>query len=258
MKLNSNEDDNDPYVRYNSLISLKLVSNHYHHSKYLLRMENIEENLFLKLCESPIIEQTDLKESLFFIRDMDECQSIYGQKKLEDSLNSKYIQQYMNVKEASFMNNSQLKFGQTFFLQHMISKKFITIDKLQGNDNYSLKLIVEVEGAMPFCFNKINEIRSNLEPLIFKNIVYLSVYNKEKGQFYFINHCSFVKESIEKTEKIDDNENEELRDNRKSKLPSSNYSDLCLVNSVNSNNDKFSIINQSWFIKKKIICIVDN
>ena len=249
MQSNPNEGKHDPYVHYNSLISLKLVSNHCSHSKYLLRMENLEENLLLKLCESPIIEQTDLKESLFFIRDIDECKSIYGKKKLDDSINSKYIQQYMNVKEASFLNNSKLNFGQTFLLQHMISKKFITIEKLQGNDNYSLKLIVDVEGAMPFCFNKINEIGSNLEPLIFKNIVNLSVYNKEKGQFYFINHCSFYKDNIERTEKID--EIDEIRDNKKSKLPKWNYSDLCLVNSVNSNIDKFSIINQSWFITKQ-------
>ena len=251
MPSKKNEGKIDPYVHYNSLISLKLVSNHYYHSQYLIRMENLEENLLLKLCKSPLIEQTDLKESLFFIRDIDECQSIYGKKRLDDTLNSKYILQNINLKETSFLNNSKLNFNQRFFLQHMMSKKFITIEKLQGNDNYSLKLVVEVESAMPFCFNRISETRSPLEPLIYKNIVYLSVYNEEKGQFYFINHCSFDKINLEKNENINDNsenENEGSVKDKKNKLLKSNYSDLCLANNAI---DKFSIINQSWYINKK-------
>ena len=115
MPLKKYEGKIDPYVHYNSLISLKLVSNHYYHSQYLIRMENLEENLLLKLCKSPLIEQTDLKESLFFIRDIDECQSIYGKKRLDDILNSKYILQNINLKETSFLNNSKLNFNQRFF-----------------------------------------------------------------------------------------------------------------------------------------------
>ena len=44
----------------------------------------------------------------------------------------------------------KITFNQTFFLQHMMSKKFITIEKLQGNDNYSLKLVVDVEKCNVF------------------------------------------------------------------------------------------------------------
>ena len=46
MPLKKYEGKIDPYVHYNSLISLKLVSNHYYHSQYLIRMENLEENYY--------------------------------------------------------------------------------------------------------------------------------------------------------------------------------------------------------------------
>ena len=252
MSLKNNDIKNDPYIHYNSLISLKLLSDHYHlKAQYLIRMENLEQTLLLKLCDSPLLEYSDLKESFFFIRDIDECQSIYGKNKSDDSLNSQYIQQY-NLKENSFSNMDKINFNQTFLLQHMMSKKFISIEKLQGNDNYSLKLVADVESAMSFEFKSINEIHSSLEPLTFNNIFYLSVFNKEKGQFYFINHTSFDKMNYEKFEEDDNSEyeNEQLTTSKekKGKLSRTNYSDLCLVNTAN---DKFSIINQSWYINKK-------
>ena len=244
-----NDNNNDPFVHFNSLISLKLLSDHYHlHAKYLIRMENLEQTLLLKLCESPLLEYSDLKESLFFIRDMDECQSIYGKKKSDDSINFQYYQKN-NLKDSGFSNFSILNFNQTFFLQHMMSKKFITIEKLQGNDNYSLKLTSEVESANPFAFKGINETRSSLEPMIYKNIAYLSVFNKEKGQFYFINHTSFDKMNNDRLEDGINNSDEEIEKEvskeKKVKIFKSNYSDLCLVNTPN---DKFSLINQSWYI----------
>ena len=252
MSLKSNEIKKDPFVHYNSLISLKLLSDHFHlKAKYLIRMENLEQNLLLKLCDSPLLEYSDLKESFFYIRDIDECQSIYGKNKSDDSLNFQYIQQHNNLKENGFSNMEKINFNQTFFLQHMMSKKFISIEKLQGNDNYSLKLVIDVESAMPFNFKRINETRSSSEPLVFNNIVYLSVYNKEKGQFYFINHASFDKINFEKIEEEDnsDNDNEQiLGKEKKAKINKTIYSDLCLVNSAE---DKFSIINQSWYINKK-------
>ena len=178
---NNNNNKIDPFIRFNSLISLKLLSDHFHlHAKYLIRMENLEQTLLLKLCDSPLLDYSDLKESLFFLRDKDECQIIYSKKKLED--NFQYISE---LKESGFSNSSQLNFNQTFFLQHMMSKKLITIEKLQGNDNYSLKLTSEVESANQFCFKPINETSSSLDPMTYKNIAYLSVFNKEKGQFYY-------------------------------------------------------------------------
>ena len=246
MSLKGGENKNDPFVHFNSLISLKLLSDQYHlHAKYLMRMENLEQTLLLKLCQSSLLEYSDLKESLFFIRNIDECQSIYGKKKSEEYLNFQYIQKNNNLKESGI-----LTYNQTFFLQHMMSKKFITIEKLQGNDNYSLKLSAEVENANQFAFKKINETRSSLEPLTYKNIAYLSVYNKEKGQFYFINHTSFDKMNDEKVEEginSDDEMEREMNKDKKGKLKS-NYSDLCLSNTAN---DKFCLINQSWYINKK-------
>ena len=240
------ENKNDLFIHYNSLISLKLLSDHYHlHSKYIIRMENLEQTLLLKLCESPLLEYSDLKESFFYIRDIDEYLSIYGKKKIDDSLNNQYINQTDDLKEEAI-----LKFNDNFFLQHMMSKKFISIEKLQGNDNYSLKLVVEAENAVKFAFKMINETRSSLESLTFNNIVYLSVYNKEKGQFYFINQSSFDKINIEKNEEESNNIYNDLKLSGKKKKgkPKSDYSDLCLSNSAN---DKFSIINQSWYINKR-------
>ena len=243
---NTNNNKIDPFIRFNSLISLKLLSDHFHlHAKYLIRMENLEQTLLLKLCDSPLLDYSDLKESLFFLRDKDECQIIYSKKKLED--NFQYISE---LKESGFSNSSQLNFNQTFFLQHMMSKKFITIEKLQGNDNYSLKLTSEVESANQFCFKPINETSSSLDPMTYKNIAYLSVFNKEKGQFYFINHDKINIEKFEKGINISEDEEseKELRKEKRGKLDTSDYCDLRLGNTPN---DKFSLINQSWYIDNK-------
>ena len=65
MSLKSTDIKNDPYIHYNSLISLKLLSDHYHLKANLIRMENLEQTLLLKLCDSPLLEYSDLKESFF-------------------------------------------------------------------------------------------------------------------------------------------------------------------------------------------------
>ena len=245
------EGKNDLFILYNSLISLHLLSeqrNYHHIYKYLILIDNLEQTLLLKLCESPLLEYYDLKESFDFIREIDECQTIYGHKKSDNSTNSQFIEQYNNLKEKSFVNNSKLNFNQNFYLQHMMSKKFITIEKIQGNNNHTLKLVSEVEKAVPFSFKRINETRSSLEFLTYKNIVYLSIYNKEKGQFYFISHSSIGKGNNELHEEGNNNsdyEIEGLNKEKKGKSPMDIYSDLCVENNAS---DKFRIINQSWYI----------
>ena len=254
MSSKNSENKNDLSILYNTLISLRLISEHlhyHHHDKYLVRMDDLEQRLKFKLCKSPLLEYYDLKESLFFIRDIDECQSIYGHKKSDNSFNSQYFEQYNSLKETGFSNNSKLNFNHTFYLQHMMSKKFITMEKIQGNNSHTLKLVSEVERAVPFSFKKINETRSSIESLSYKNIVYLSIYDKEKGQFYFVSSAISAKNNPELNEESNNNseyEKEGLNKEKKGKSSFSDYTDLCVENNAR---DKFSIINQSWYISNK-------
>ena len=254
MSSKNTENKNELSILYNTLISLRLVSEHlhfHHHDKYLVRMADLEQRLKFKLCKSPLLEYYNLKESFFFIRDIDECQSIYGNKKSDNSLNSQYFGQYISLKETGFSNNSKLDFNQTFYLQHMMSKKFITMEKIQGNNSHTLKLVSEVERAVPFSFKKINESRSSIESLTYKNVVYLSIYDKEKGQFYFVSSATSGKNNVELNEESKNNsdyEKEGLNKEKKGKSSSSKYTDLSLENNAR---DKFSIINQSWYISNK-------
>ena len=81
-----------------------------------------------------------------------------------------------------------------------MSKKFLTIDKIQGTDNYILKLVTEIEKAItfPFSFKRMN---ASNEFLSYKNIVYISIFNKEKGQNYYINHIKIDSEELVEEEK---------------------------------------------------------
>ena len=240
----SNDDDeaneDRDYIYYNSIISLKLVSETTHlrlKDFYMLRMENLDQSLILKRCDTPLLQYADLKESLFYIRNIEECINIFSNKNINNSINKQ-----QNLKEYIFRNDVKVNFNQNFLLQHMISKKFISIEKLQGTDNYILKLVTNVEKAMiyPFSFKRIN---SSNEFLTYKNIVYLSIYNKEKGQNYYINHNKIdLEEYTNEHKKIDNNEEKKNLNNLM------NYGDLCVIN---YNFDKFYIINQNWFVNER-------
>ena len=239
---NEDDDENDTnYIFYNSLISIKLVSENmlpHHKDFYMLRMENLDQSLILKRCETPLLQYSDLKESLFYIRNIDECLNIFGNKGGNSSANKR-----QNLKEYVFKSNVKINFNQNFLLQHMISKKFISIEKIQGTDNYMLKLVTEVEKAIafPFSFKRIN---SSYEFLTYKNIVYISIYNKEKGQNYYINHNNI------ELEELADEERKIYNNGEEKKNPNNliNYEDLCVIN---YNFDKFYIINQNWYINNK-------
>ena len=102
----SNEDDDEEnetnYIFYNSLISIKLVPemNYPHHKDfYMLRMENLDQSLILKRCDTPLLQYSDLKESLFYIRNIDECLDLFANKGGNSSGNKK-----QNLKEYVFKN----------------------------------------------------------------------------------------------------------------------------------------------------------
>ena len=232
------------YIYYNSLVSIKLVSetNHPHQKDfYMLRMENLDQSLILKRCETPLLQYSDLKESLFYIRNIDECINIFGNKNNETSQNKR-----QNTKEFIFKNNLKINFNQSFLFQHMISKKFISVEKLQGSDNYILKLVSDLDKALsfPFFFKRIN---NSSEYLTYKSIVYIYVYNKEKGQNFYINHNNLDLDDFPNDERKLYN-NTKNNEDKKNMMNLANYGDLCVIN---SNYDKFYIINQIWFINDK-------
>ena len=238
---NEDEDEDVDYIYYNSLISLKLVSENTHPSRkefYMIRKENLEQSLILKRCDTPLLQYTDIKESLFYVRNIDECLNIYDTKSTNLSSNKQ-----RNLKEYAFKNENKLNFNQNFILQHLISKKFVTIEKLQGTDNYFLKLVNDIEKAIafPFSFKRIN---ASYEFLSYKNIVYISIFNKEKGQNYYINHSKIDTEELIEEEKKQ-SYNNEINEDKKSFENIKNYGDLFVIN---YNLDKFYIINQNWYL----------
>ena len=242
----SYEDDSTneaDYIYYNSLVSIKLVSDQPKDKDfYMLRMENLDQSLILKRCDTPLLQYSDLKESLFYIRNIDECLNIFGNKNNNPSINKR-----QNLKEYVFKNDCKLNFNQNFILQHLMSKKFISIEKVQGTDNYMLKLVVSVEKALtfPFSFKRIN---SSNEFLTYKNIVYISIYNKEKGQNYYLNHNNIELEEINDEEKKINNSSSDITDDKKNSANLVNFGDLCVIN---YNFDKFYIINQNWYVNDK-------
>ena len=113
------------YIYFNSLVSISSIpeTNINIYSNYLLRIENLEQTLLLKKCIIPISDFSDLKESLFYIREIDN----------EDN-DDKEISN--NTEEL--LENKRINYNQKFILQHMISKKYISLEILPGNNNYTL------------------------------------------------------------------------------------------------------------------------
>ena len=79
----------------------------------------------------------------------------------------------------------------------MVSKKFLSKDKMSGNNNYKLKLVENEILAAPFTFKKIVDTKSAITYITFNQIIYLSIYVKEKAQYYFINQLGNKKDNIE-------------------------------------------------------------
>ena len=179
---------NKSYVYYNSLISIGEIpeSGNSKSSKYLVRMENIEQTLILKPCSSPLSEFSDLKESLFFIREIEEENISYLQK--ERKLINKYYNDDfdLNSNKIEIMNEKKVNYGQHFILQNMISRKFIYIEKLPNN-NYNLKLTSDKNIAASFSLKRMHKALISQEFLTFKQSFYINIYIKEKDKYYYIN-----------------------------------------------------------------------
>ena len=196
-KLNNNS--NDSYICLNSLISLNLISDdnsNNENTKYLVRLENSDDQLIFKLCKKPLFEYLDLFESMFYIRDIEECKSIY------DTNNSENNEIY--CKEAKFSKNDKISQTTQFYLQHMISGKFISTNINIDNNKINIKLVNEFENAYPFSLRKINEERGSTELLTFDQIFYLNMKIKEEKQFYYIFEDELISDEIDKNKKYFD------------------------------------------------------
>ena len=181
--------DNDKFsIKYNSLVTLSILSQEYENAnvgKYLITEENLEHSLNFKLCKKPLLEYSDLKESLFYLRKVDECISNYG---LSESETFKKNKKENNLsKELGFLSRESIRQNNHFYLQHMVSKKFVCVEKTQDN-KFALKLLKNIDNVATFLLIKINKKRNSKDFLSSKEIFYLALYIKveEEDLFYYI------------------------------------------------------------------------
>ena len=252
------------FIHFNSLITISSISetNINKFSKYLIRIENLEQTLIFKKCLVPLSDFSDLKESLFYIREKD-----------DEDYNKEIENKNNNTNNEESLENKRINYNKPFILQHMISKKYISIENLQGTKNYSLKLTSNKSQAVPFELKRIHETRNSQEYLTFKQSFYLSIYIKEKDQSYFINFNSYSQRTPEydidslligqnnfyvsnenitsnkdnqiNINNINDESKEEDLDNGYAKF-CENFSEISIEKKMNC---KYIFLNQSWYIK---------
>ena len=217
-----NQIKENSYICFNSLITLNLISDNNQNSKsskYMMRKENSDKLLSFKICKKPLFDYSDLTESLFFIRDIEECKLMYDNKEA-----SKQSPE-MSSKEIRFIKKDKINQNTQFILQHMISGKYISTEMKFNNNKIILKLVNDFENAYPFSFRKINETRSSTELLLHNQLFYLNVYINEERQFYYVKEeCTM----------------DELDNNKK-------YYDIILSKRPFA---QFCIINQTWVINQ--------
>ena len=153
----------------------------------------------------------------------------------------------------------------------MLSKTYISLEILPGNNNYNLKLTSNKDTAVPFILKRIHETRDSQEFLTFKESFYLSIYIKEKEQYYYINSNSYVEkppeyeiDSLLNTQNNLYVSNENIITNKKNQININNnnieeddsdngykyfyenFSELCIEKRMNC---KYTFLNQSWYEK---------
>ena len=166
-------------VHFNSVISLSLIteSSEKKSSMYIIRREELDESLLLREL-NPLSDFTLMKDALFTIK--------------------KLREENLQENESENIQSQRINYNQQFILQHLVSKKYLSKNKLNGNNNYKLKLVEKEELAIPFAFKQIVETRSSQNFITINQIIYLSVYIKEKSQYFYINKsCLKNKENAE-------------------------------------------------------------
>ena len=207
---NSGEDNS--FITYNSLISISHISSEENDilktTKYIMRKENFSSFLVFKQIDKSKFDYLNLSDSLFYIRDIEECNSIYGNnmKDNDDSIFSK---------EVHFSKNDKLNQNSKFILQHMLSRKFVTCIMNTKNNKITLKLICNIENTYPFTLEKINQCRNSIVELKFNQIFFLNLYIEEENINYFVEEEEFCEKKIENNNILPQIEDEINEDNIK-------------------------------------------
>ena len=145
--------NNNNFIEYNSLISLSITSEEYENANYtkcLYVEDDLESSLSFKLCKKPLREYYDLMGSFFYIRNIDECISNFG----ISNDKKKFKKEEKTSKELSFLNKERIHQNNNFYLQHMTSKKFVSIE-ISQNNYFVLKLFKNTDNAAIFSLRKI-------------------------------------------------------------------------------------------------------
>ena len=169
-------------IHFDSVISLSLVTETLEKKRalYVMRLESLDETILLRKL-NPLSDFSMIKESLFIIRRIRE-------REIDDPL---------PLNDLENIHGLRVYYNQNFILQHMISKKFLSKDKMSGNNNFKLKLVDNENLAVPLTFKKIVDTRTTLRYITFNQIIYLSVYIKEKAQYYYVNQLGVKKDNVE-------------------------------------------------------------
>ena len=181
-KLEESEDEKS-YICFNCLISICHASNEDNSSKktskYIMRKENFSNFLVLRQINKLKYNYLNISDSLFYIRDIEECISIFGNNPT-DNENTTFS------KETHFFKKSRLNENSKFILQHMISGKFVSCIMNIKNNKITLKLVNDVENAYPFSLELINKRRNSKGILRFDQNFYLNSYVQEDNMNYYL------------------------------------------------------------------------
>ena len=124
-------------IHFDSVISLSLVTETLEKKRalYVMRLESLDETILLRKL-NPLSDFSMIKESLFIIRRIREQE----------------IDEPLPLNEYENIQGLRVNYNQNFILQHMISKKFLSKDKMSGNNNFKLKLVENENLAVPLTF----------------------------------------------------------------------------------------------------------
>ena len=181
-KIEDSEEDIS-YICFNCLISIGHISNENNNNlesfKYIMRKECFNDFLFFRKINESKYNYLNISDSFFYIRDIDESFSIFGNNANDNEISS-------FSKEAYFSKNDRLKENSKFFLQHMISGKFVSCIMNVKNNKITFILVNDLKDAYPLSLELINKKRHSKSVLTFDNIFYLNVFIKEDNMNYYL------------------------------------------------------------------------
>ncbi len=124
-------------IHFDSVISLILVTETLEKkgALYVMRLESLDETILLRKL-NPLSDFSMIKESLFIIRRIREPE----------------IDEPLPLYDLENIHGLRVNYNQNFILQHMISKKFLSKDKMSGNNTFKLKLVENENLAVPLTF----------------------------------------------------------------------------------------------------------